>query len=288
MNRGREHTIALIRTRKLMGIKPPRRKVPRATPPTSVVRDYTRALLALVRGHVRPAFAELFRELPDILADAARDRQDSTRTDAGEGERVRRIIDRAKGVIRGALNTKDIKDLGEKFAQQTSTHQRIQLAKQTQAALGADVFISDRRIPALAEAFIDANVGLVANIGDKVAADIEAATMRAIQGGTLHGDLAKELEEKLGLGEDRCKLIARDQVGKLYGQITSARHREMGVTRFIWRSVGDERVRDEHQDFDGNTYEYDDPPEGELPGEPILCRCNAEPVFDDLLSEAED
>jgi uncharacterized protein with gpF-like domain len=29
------------------------------------------------------------------------------------------------------------------------------------------------------------------------------------------------------------------------------------------------------------------PPEG-LPGEPILCRCYAEPVFDDLLAELDD
>lgn len=95
--------------------------------------------------------------------------------------------------------------------------------------------------------------------------------MRAIQDGQLHGDLADELEGQFGFSEDRAALIARDQIGKAYGQINASRQREMGVTQFIWRTVEDERVRSEHEDRNGETYDYSDPPDGELPGEPINC-----------------
>jgi hypothetical protein len=60
------------------------------------------------------------------------------------------------------------------------------------------------------------------------------------------------------------------------------RQKQLGVTSFVWQTMGDERVRDEHAERDGQEYEYDDPPDGELPGEPIMCRCWAEPVLDDL------
>jgi uncharacterized protein with gpF-like domain len=51
----------------------------------------------------------------------------------------------------------------------------------------------------------------------------------------------------------------------------------------VWRTVGDERVRPSTRIATAKRTRYDDPPDGELPGEPIQCRCSAEPVFDDIL-----
>ncbi len=103
---------------------------------------------------------------------------------------------------------------------------------------------------------------------------------------------------------DRAELIAVDQVGKLYGQVNAKRQQDLGVTEFIWRTVGDERVRGNpgglypkatpsHWDRDSKTYRYDDPPKGksgekELPGVPIRCRCSAEPKLDHLLDDLPD
>jgi SPP1 gp7 family putative phage head morphogenesis protein len=74
--------------------------------------------------------------------------------------------------------------------------------------------------------------------------------------------------------------------------VNHARQRELGVERFVWRTMGDERVRDEHDELKGETFSYDDPPEidGEptLPGDDVQCRCYAEPVLDDLFDDEED
>lgn len=114
---------------------------------------------------------------------------------------------------------------------------------------------------------------------------LAAAITRNVALGGTNAELAEEIERRFDFAADHAEIIARDQVGKLNGQLDAQRQQNLGIKRFIWRTVGDERVRDEHEERDGETYDYDDPPDGELPGEPINCRCSAEPVFDDIFDD---
>ncbi len=280
------HTVRIIRA---VGMaRRPRKVLPRQIPPRAIAREYASALLEVV-ARIRTLFDPFMDALPRLIDSASHDRRlDSVRLDAGEGKRIRELLDIARAKMSETIKADDVERLARKFAVRTATHQRIQLGNQVRAALGADVFLQDRALRPLTEAFVDANVGLVTNIGDKLASDLEATAMRALQTGQLHGDLAEELQAKFGFAEDRTKLIARDQIGKMYGQINSARQREIGVTRFVWRTVKDERVRDAHAELDGEIFSYDDPPEEGLPGEPINCRCFAEPVLDDILALADE
>ncbi len=283
------HTARTVRTLRRIGIaNRPRSRLPRQASPKMLSLDYARELLKITEL-MRRAFEPLLRALPGILESAARERRvDSAHADAGETRRIRQLIEQARRTMAETVKVDELERLARTIARRTASFNRVQLGNQVKSALGADVFLADRALAPLTEAFVDANVGLIKNIGDKLASDIEASTMRAVQSGKLHPDLAEELEARFGFSEERAKLIARDQVGKAYGQINSARQRELGVEKFIWRTVKDERVRPEHEDRDGETYTYDDPPDGELPGEPINCRCYAEPVFDAILAESED
>ena len=100
--------------------------------------------------------------------------------------------------------------------------------------------------------------------------------------------------------ENRAKLIARDQVSKLNGEIAQLRQRNIGIERYYWRTMTDERVRPEHQSMDGLMCRWDDPSvysadkgktwkprTGDMvrlhPSEDYQCRCYADPVFDELL-----
>lgn len=47
---------------------------------------------------------------------------------------------------------------------------------------------------------------------------------------------------------------------------------------FVWRTAGDDKVRNEHAMRSGRVFTFDAPPDGELPGEDYNCRCWAEPV----------
>jgi SPP1 gp7 family putative phage head morphogenesis protein len=71
-------------------------------------------------------------------------------------------------------------------------------------------------------------------------------------------------------------------VAKLNGKLTESRQRDIGVEGYIWRTVGDERVRETHESVDGDYYSWDNPPsetDGNAPGEDYQCRCWAEPVL---------
>lgn len=97
-------------------------------------------------------------------------------------------------------------------------------------------------------------------------------------------ELAGQLRERFEISDRRAELIARDQVLKLNGQINQYRQRDAGVTEYVWRTVGDERVRPGHAALDGTTQNWDSPPEVspgrfEHPGGDYQCRCRADPVL---------
>jgi hypothetical protein len=47
---------------------------------------------------------------------------------------------------------------------------------------------------------------------------------------------------------------------------------------FVWRTADDDKVRHEHALRSGRVFTFDNPPDGELPGEDYNCRCWAEPL----------
>jgi len=277
-----EQVAAFLKQRRGLGIKDAKKRIPRGVRPRLIERSYGSALIAFMRK-VEREFDPLMEALPGLLANAAREgRIDSVRLDAGEGKRVRELVAEARARMTNTISGQ-VDDLAAKFAQETSAHGRIQLNRQTRAALGADVFINDRGLATLMERFVDSNVGLIKKLSDEQAGHIESAILRAVQDAKPYTELAGELQDRFGIGERRAVLIARDQIGKFYGQTNAARHRELGISKFIWRTANDERVRDEHEALEGQVFSYDDPPSEGLPGEPIQCRCYADPDFSDIL-----
>lgn len=93
-------------------------------------------------------------------------------------------------------------------------------------------------------------------------------------------DLRDELLERADVSESRAELIARDQTLKLNGAINQARQEGAGIDRYVWSTSGDERVREEHDALDGETFSWDSPPEPGHPGQDFQCRCVAIPVID--------
>lgn len=286
----RSRLVTMLLSRRALGVQHRRRRMPRQQEPKLVRTAYALELLGYL-AKAQEILRPLLEELPALAASAARSRGDSARrADAGEGRRVRELVEAAAATLGELSKPEDIEALAHKFATRTATYQRIQLDKQVKATLGADVFIGDQKLQALTSGFVTENVALIKDLPAKLYGQIEVVVSRGLAQATPHHQIAAELEEKFALSRDRARLIARDQVGKLYGQINAARQQDLGVTHFFWRTVNDSRVRDEHTDraeYEGNgapgRYAYDDPPDGELPGEPINCRCTAEPDFSGIL-----
>mgnify|MGYP001599849891 CR=1 FL=1 len=286
-------SLALLRA---MPRRPRKRRLPRQIPAKLIEAEYARAVVALVMPPLRRALAPLLEALPHLLASAADARQDveivngadAPRHDAGEGRRVHEMVAVAQDVLDGAITQEGIERLAAEFARKTSTYQRVQIARQTRAALGTDVLVTDRAVAPLVEGFVAENVALIKDVPAKILGQVEQAVTRGVANAALHKDLAVEIRGIMRIGEKRARFIARDQVGKFYGVVNDARIRSMGVDEFEWATSHDERVRPAHRALDGRRFKVGIGHETEgIPGAAILCRCHEIPVFDSLLAELD-
>lgn len=140
------------------------------------------------------------------------------------------------------------------------------------------------------------NVGLITSISDDHFATIGQALLDNYRGVPLPGgvSLQQRLQDIGGVTDSRAYLIARDQTAKLTSALNSSRQQSNGIEEYRWRGTRDSRevgnpgglypkgtaLHGNHWEREGKTYRWDDPPEDGNPGEPIQCRCFAEPVLD--------
>lgn len=125
------------------------------------------------------------------------------------------------------------------------------------------------------------NVSLITSMEADTFDDLADHVAAAVAEGRT--DLAQVIQDRFGVAENRAKLIARDQIGSLNGQITEARQTQLGIEAYEWSSSGDQRVRPLHRRLDGTIRRWDDPHPTEIhPGRAIQCRCVAIPVLDDV------
>lgn len=104
------------------------------------------------------------------------------------------------------------------------------------------------------------------------------ASQKVLEGRPLT-ELMREAGQLAGT-MDRADLFrARDIAGKVTAQVTKDAYEQVGVTEFIWQTVGDARVRDRHRELEGKKFKVSDGAPGEgLPGQARGCRCAMIPV----------
>lgn len=152
------------------------------------------------------------------------------------------------------------------------------LGKAIHESVGIDlraVIHADTRIASEVDAAIEANVALIKSIPVEYFERLREAIDKSWTDGARWESLAKTIQQVGDVTESRAKLIARDQTGKLNSDFNRVRQRSLGIDRYIWSTVQDERVRRSHAALNGTTHRWDQPPEvdGEPahPGQPINC-----------------
>lgn len=267
-----------------------RTRVARRRPVPQQPRALEHAHLALQLGILRKVKAAVERLLLPQLAELARQaRTHSARDSAGvraDGyvDVLASIMDALEAAAREAQGRDrdllgDLAQLGRQVdgfngRETTRTIRELTGIELTAAAPGLDDKIAT---------FARQNAQLIKSVPADYLYDIEQATLRYLREGRRAEELAGELEDRYGVAANRAALIAVDQIGKLNGELTEARHTNLGITRYYWRTAGDERVRPDHARRDGEIFEYAHPPEDGNPGFPIRCRCYADPLIEDLL-----
>jgi SPP1 gp7 family putative phage head morphogenesis protein len=197
------------------------------------------------------------------------------------------------GRLRGNV-TPDLKEKAPRIALRAVTRTAeatdAKLAGRIRMSLGVELrtaFLLDKSaIHAEMRDSLTDNIDLITSISDDYFDELET-----VLGDNWEnvGDWHEAVEEIQHLGdvtESRAELIARDQTFRMNGAFNRARQQSLGVTQYVWTTVGDDRVRPAHADLEGQTFDWDDPPTDEdgntgHPGEiSVNCRCAADPVLD--------
>ena len=148
------------------------------------------------------------------------------------------------------------------------------------SAMKVDIFVHEPWLSDLVNVWVSENVRLISTVPETVFSDIEGIAARGVMEGTSTADLADDILERVDIGERKAQLIARDQVGKLNGDITQHRQTQVGIESYIWSTSKDSRVRPKHAYREGVRFRWDNPPPDGHPGKPIHCRCCALPIID--------
>jgi len=171
------------------------------------------------------------------------------------------------------------------FANKTDVWNDTQWRKILKSTFGVDILQREPWLEDTLKSWTSENVAKISKMKEEYLANVEGIVQNGIRAGRSHRKIAKDILKNTDVTKSRARLIARDQVSKLNGQLTENRQISLGVKKYRWHDSDDIRVRKTHQDNDGKTFEWGKPPKTGHPGQDYQCRCWAEPIFDEILNE---
>lgn len=216
-----------------------------------------------------------------------------------------RVGDGYKGFSQAAIRA----DIG-KYGERVEEFNFQQWEKTSTAMLGDAFVVSEPWLGAAVSQWEQLNFTLIKSLTGEYIKDVNRIVSDGVTAGNTWNKIWGDIQDKnTGLSESRTRLIARDQVGKLNGQITKKRNESAGIEMYEWLTSGDSRVRDSHIPLDGKICQWDDGSiyadsieaaiagewnsrsaigafEG-MPGEDFQCRCTSAPVFADMVDEID-
>ena len=281
--------------------------------PKGIQNQYERALLSMVREWEAQAKNVIIPLLPSITANAY----------AFKNPIATDIISADSKDVKNDDWVDDVKNMMSRFSSKIvalipsvpflsrigsniSDFNNKQWRKIVKHSLNIDYFNQEAWLNSHIKSFVEENTTLITKLQNEVIDDINGIINRGIKVGKRHETITKEILNGTGLqkgrfktAKTRAKLIARDQTNKLNGQLQELRQTDIGVTRYIWRTALDERVRTSHANMEGRTcvwhnsevYIGSDGNQHDRsgingvkahPGEPIQCRCTASPDFSSI------
>lgn len=255
-----------------MGMVSPRRVVPAGAYPMRLEEEYAGRILDIATA-THNQLAPLLEVMPGLLARSRLSLDSANRVDAGEPKFARALVEQARTRVRQGITREQHEQLAAYYGGRTSAVQRATLARQLKAGLGIDIPISDRRTPEILEYFTNENAELITSIPEQYLSDVASLTARAFTNRMSPDTFAAELLARYDITENRARFIARDQIGKLHGQLAAYRQSSLGITHYFWIDRRDNRVRPAHRARHGKRFAYAKPPKGGHPGEDFGCRC---------------
>ena len=170
-----------------------------------------------------------------------------------------------------------------------SRYHKTRLIQTFRTALGVDIrpVLSDATIQPIMAAWRRENIALIKTIPSRFHDGLYRRVSETFADRPFDQQaLSRMLNREYKSAGYNLRRLTRDQTSKAVGQLTRARHQQLGISDYIWRTVQDEAVRDTHAELDGTRQSWDSPPSVGHPGEDIQCRCVPDPVVGNVIPGA--
>jgi len=105
--------------------------------------------------------------------------------------------------------------------------------------------------------WVSENIDLIVNIPVLMMTKVKDTIHSSVRESDSMTSLKEGLRDVEVSTEKRAKFIARDQVGKLNGNIVRQRNLGLGITEYEWLTSRDERVRHSHKVLQGKICSWD-------------------------------
>ncbi len=263
----------------------PYRRAHSPRPPHAVELFFIAALQRMASRFAKSVWAVVEPRIKDFANPAWVDdaHADAMRLDGPNDKAANTLLKGMKSAAKGSLHEKEVGDSAAEAGVRTLKHSQREFKR-----LAIDV----RKEPNLTPLMDGWRKDTVARITNMHAEQLDKVDKVLREGFGRHVEsMAKDIQRQLvDVSASRAELIARDQILTLNAKITRHRQKAAGIDSYEWTTSGDERVREEHDALDGQTFSWDgegDPEEGH-PGEAVNCRCTAFPVLGELDDEDED
>jgi hypothetical protein len=191
-----------------------------------------------------------------------------------------------------------------------------QWGNQTKPLLGIQFNSAESWWPTVKQQWQENNYKLIKSITSQYIERVNVLAEKAVINGWSYTTLMKDIKaEGVKLKTWQLRRLARDQVGKLNGQISQAQQQDAGIDWYWWETAGDERVRGNprgkfpravpshfimdgllckwsdatvYSDDGGKTWKprTDKMPKAH-PGQEIQCRCTSIPYFEGIVNKVD-
>jgi len=261
------------------GIKPRRARPKKWLFPNAAEREYRSSLSDYLKTYEDLVIEQLFPRLNLLKQEASA----FDRADQDWASQVEAIL--SSLVIQFDKKKLPEEIMAMKAFENTSGFNKKQFLEVIKSAIAVDIFISEPWLQPVSNSFISQNVALIKSVPERLHLEVEGVVQRGLLQGQRVETIQAEIRSRFKVAENRAELIARDQIGKINGQLTQLRQKEVGLDRYVWRTSLDEAVRPAHAAREGKIFYWNNPPEGGHVGEDFQCRCYAEPIASDLFEE---
>lgn len=190
-------------------------------------------------------------------------------------ETVQKLSSATEGVLRIGITNHGVKTLQFNAAKYFSPTMRLLGIGNASASVERSIL----------KGWVFENTSLVTNMNVEQLGKLETLFLRALRDGSRSAQIQADVAAVVDGNVNRARLIARDQIGKLNGQLDRQKQTEAGLDSYVWRGALDERERPAHVAREGKVFKWSQPPVDGHPGQPVQCRCSPEPNLQPLLGE---